>query len=65
MTAFIEEHREAIGFEPICRHLPIASSTFYDHMARRANRDPMSDRSKRDTALKPEIERAWEQNYKV
>ena len=65
MIAFIEEHRDTIGVEPICKHLPIAPSTFYDHMAKRANPDLMSDRAKRDVTLKPEIERVWEQNYKV
>ena len=34
-------------------------------MAKRANSDLLSDRAKRDSALKPEIERVWEQNYKV
>lgn len=34
-------------------------------MAKRANPDLLSDRAKRDMALRPEIERVWEQNYKV
>ena len=65
MIAFTEENREVIGVEPICKHLPIAPSTFYDHIAKRANPDLMSDRAKRDVTMKPEIERVWEQNYKV
>ena len=64
MIAFIEENRD-IGVEPICKHLPIAPSTFYDQMAKRANPDLLSDRAKRDKTLRPEIERVWEQNYKV
>ncbi|MEP3301147.1 MAG: IS3 family transposase, partial [Roseibium sp.] len=64
MIAFIEENRD-IGVEPICKHLPIAPSTFYNHMAKRANPDLLSDRAKRDKALRPEIKRVWEQNYKV
>jgi transposase InsO family protein len=64
MIAFIEENRD-IGGEPICKHLPIAPSTFYDHMARRANPDLLSDRARRDKALRPEIERVWVQNDKV
>lgn len=64
MIAFIEENRD-IGVEPICKHLPIAPSTFYDHMAKRANPDLLSDRAKRDKTLRPEIDRVWEQNYKV
>ena len=65
MIAFIEEHRDDIGVEPICKHLPIAPSTFYDRMAKRANPDLLSARAKRDVTLKPEIERVWKQNYKV
>jgi len=65
MIAFIEEHRDDNGVEPICRHLPIAPSTFYDHMAKRANPELLSERAKRDKVLRPEIERVWEQNYKV
>ena len=64
MIAFIKENRD-IGGEPICKHLPIAPSTFYDHMAKRANPDLLSDRASRDKALRPEIERVWKQNYKV
>ena len=57
MIAFVEEHRNAIGVEPICKHLPLAPSTFYDRMAKRANPDLLSDRAKRDMALRPEIAR--------
>ena len=64
MIAFIEENRD-IGVEPICKHLRIAPSTFYDHIAKRANPDLLSDRAKRDKTLRPEIARAWEQNYEV
>ena len=64
VIAFIEEKRD-IGGEPICKHLPIAPSMFYDHMAKRANPDPLSDRAGRDKPLRPEIERVREQNYKV
>ena len=29
MIAFIDDHREAYGVEPICKVLPIASSTYH------------------------------------
>ena len=29
MIAFIDEHREEFGVEPICALLPIAPSTYY------------------------------------
>jgi transposase InsO family protein len=34
-------------------------------MAQRANPDLLSDRAKRDKTLRSEIDRVWEQNYKV
>lgn len=34
MIAFIDDHRRAYGVEPICRELPIASSTYHAHAAR-------------------------------
>jgi len=34
MVAFINEHRDAYGVEPICDVLPIAPSTYYEHRAR-------------------------------
>ena len=36
MIAFIDDHREAYGVEPICRVLPIAPSTYHEHAAQRA-----------------------------
>jgi hypothetical protein len=36
MLAFIDAHREHYGVEPICRELPIAPSTYYEHKARDA-----------------------------
>ena len=30
MIAFIDDHREAYGVEPICRVLPIAPSTYHE-----------------------------------
>lgn len=65
MIQFIEDHRSDHGVEPICRVLPIAPSTFYDHMAKRADPDLLSDRAKRDEELKPEIERVFEENLSV
>ena len=36
MIAFIDDHREAHGVEPICKVLQIAPSTYYDHEAARS-----------------------------
>ncbi len=65
MVDFIEAHRDAHGVEPICTVLPIAPSTYYDHFAKRANPARLSDRARRDSVLRPEIERVWEENYKI
>jgi hypothetical protein len=35
MIAFIDDHREAYGVEPICKVLPIAPSTYHAHIAQR------------------------------
>jgi len=37
VIAFIDDHREAYGVEPICRVLPIAPSTYHAPVARRAD----------------------------
>ena len=65
MIAFIEAHRAEHGVEPICRELPIAPSTFYDHLAKRADPELLSDRAKRDAELRPEIRRVFEANWRV
>lgn len=65
MIAFLEDHRADHGVEPICRVLPIAPATFYDHLAKRADPSRLSDRAQRDADLKPEIERVFKENLSV
>jgi putative transposase len=65
MIAFIDDHRETYGVEPICRVLPIAPSTYHAHAAQRADPDKLPSRAKRDTALKAEIRRVFEENFRV
>ena len=65
MIAFIDDHRAEHGVEPICRMLPIAPSTYYDHLAKRAEPSRRSDRARRDDALRPEIQRVFEENFRV
>lgn len=65
MIAFIDDHREAYGVEPICKVLPIAPSTYRDHLARRVDPEKLSVRAKRDLKLKPEIERVFAENFEV
>jgi len=65
MIGFINDHRAEYGVEPICQVLQIAPSTFYEHKA--IERDPAlaSDRAKRDAVLRREVQRVWDQNFKV
>ena len=65
MIAFIKEHREDLGVEPVCKVLPIVQSIFLVHVAIAQNPDLASDRAKRDVDLSREIKRVWEQNNKV
>ncbi|ARC89595.1 hypothetical protein B5V46_13775 [Rhodovulum sp. MB263] len=65
MTGFVDEFREEFGVEPICRVLPIASSTF--HARKAAARDPSraSPRMRRDAGLKDKIRKIWSDNRKL
>ena len=65
MIAFIDDQRAVHGVEPICRVLPIAPSTYHAHAAQR--RDPLrlSARARRDAALRIEVRRVFEANFRV
>jgi transposase InsO family protein len=65
MTAFIDEHREVYGVEPICRVLPIAPSTYHERVAQRRDPERLSDRARRDRDLKPEVVRVFAENFGV
>jgi putative transposase len=65
MIAFIDDHREVFGVEPICKVLPIAPSTYHDHVAKRVDPSKLSIRAKRDLGLKPEIRRVFAENFEV
>jgi putative transposase len=60
MIACIHEHKDRFGVEPICRVLPIAPSTYYQHSGR-----PPSARALRDAKLKAEIARVHAENFGV
>ena len=65
MCAFIDAYKDKSGVEPICRELPIAPSTYYQHQARVRDPERRSEREKRDERLCGEIERVWGENFKV
>ncbi len=65
MTAFIDEHRDVYGVEPICRVLPIAPSTYHERVAQRRDPARLSTRARRDQDLKPEVVRVFAENFGV
>ena len=65
MIAFVDDHREAYGVEPICKVLPIAPSTYHERMAQRRDPTKLSARGCRDLELKPEIARVFAENFAV
>jgi putative transposase len=65
MKAFIDDHRDVYGVEPICKVLPIAPSTYYRHAARQANPNLRSARAKQDESLGHQIRQIWEANFQA
>ena len=45
--------------------MPIAPSTYHEHVARRADPARLSDHAKRDAALRTEIQRVFDANWQV
>ena len=62
---FLDDHRDAYGVESICKVLPIAPSTYYEHKARERDPERLPARAKRDRILRPEIQRVWQENRQV
>jgi len=65
MIAFIDDHRGTYGVEPICKVLPIAPSSYHNYVAKRRDPARLSARAKRDAALKVEVRRVFEENFRV
>jgi transposase InsO family protein len=65
MIAFIEESRDALGVEPICRALQFAPSTYYERRAIALDPERASARAKSDAALSVKIDKAWADNRKL
>jgi hypothetical protein len=59
---FIDENRDELGVEPICRALQVAPSTYYAHKHRA--HEP-SARTRRDAVLMPILLALWVANRKV
>jgi putative transposase len=65
MITFIDDHKSTHGVEPICKVLPIAPSTYFDHVAKRADPEKLSVKARRDAVLLPEIDRVFMENFRV
>jgi putative transposase len=65
MVAFINDHRDQYGVEPICTVVPIAPSTYFRHQGRRTDPTRRSARAQRDDTLRAEIERVWNEHFQV
>ena len=65
MVVFIDDHRATYGVEPICRVLPIAPATYYEHRARARDPAKRSARAYRDDVLREHIRRVFDENFSV
>ncbi|WP_085963896.1 IS3 family transposase [Paraburkholderia phenoliruptrix] len=65
LKAFIDQHRDTFGVEPICKVLRIAPSGYRRHAAQLRDPSRRSVRAIRDERLRPEIERVWRANMQV
>jgi transposase InsO family protein len=65
MVAFIDQHRDTYGVEPICAVLPIAPSTYFLRKAQHREPTRRSARARRDDELREAIRRIYDANYQV
>lgn len=65
MIGFIDDQGAGYGVESICRVLSIAPSKYYHLSACFAGPSRASARHQRDAELRPEINRVWDENYRV
>ena len=65
MIAFIDDHREVHGVEPICRLLPIAPLAYHAHVAQPADPAKASARTRQDQMLMEQIRRVHVANFGV
>jgi transposase InsO family protein len=65
MVAFINDHWDQLGVEPMCSVLPIAPSTYFRHQTAQADPTRRSARARRDDDLRVEIRRVWDANRQV
>ena len=59
MSAFIDAHDQALGVEPICKVLQVASSAYRLRKRRITEPDLRSERAKSDEQSLIQIRRVW------
>ena len=65
MKAYIDQHRDTYGVEPICKVLQIAPSCYWRHAAQMREPVLRCDRAKHDDELIPQVQRIWHANMQV
>jgi len=65
LRAFVDQHRDTFGVEPICKALQIAPVGYRLHARRTRMPELQTIRAKRDEALMPQIKRVWDSNWQV
>jgi putative transposase len=65
MVAFLDQHRDIYGVEPICAVLPIAPSTYFLRKVQQQNETKRSARARRDAELRAAIQRVWDEHDQV
>jgi putative transposase len=65
LKAYIDQHRDTYGVEPICKVLQIAPSCYRRLAAQMRNPALRCDRAKHDEQLIPDIQRVWHANMQV
>jgi putative transposase len=65
MVAFIDQHRDTYGVEPICAVLPIAPSTYFLRKVQQQDASARSARARRDEELRTAIQRVWDAHEQV
>ena len=64
MVAFIDQHSDQYGVEPICKELPIAPSTYHRYKTLERHPEQRSARAKSDEQLIIAIQRVWEESHR-
>ena len=65
MVAFIDQHRDTYGVEPICAQLPIAPSTYFLHKTEQRDPTRRSTRRRDDDERRQQIRRVWDEHQQV